>query len=243
MKKFLSLILAVMLCLSFGATAFAAEYAETGNESIDEIVQDKTDSIATDGQFGSQENGTVSPLTYTNTYFWKHKNVSKGTQTEGGWNLLYSGAPASADGEIDAISASVSYTHTFSGSFATGIKRTVELELGYSFGHSVRHSISRSSRALKKGEYVKGYYKKTYEVTEIDQTQYVIRRGWKNSQYFEQTYATGQTKTATAKKSILPKIKLEYYGGSRARSADKLIREEYYDFIDGEYVLVSEKEF
>lgn len=197
---------------------------------------------------------TRSVMVPQTKYYWTHTKKGSVTKTEGSWTLLYSGHPATQNGEVDTVSKSVEYTHTFSGSFAATIKEKIQVELGYSFGKSNSFSVSRSSRALKKGEYVKGYYIKTYEVTEVLQTEYKNRSGWTQTErggayhYINETTATGNKKTAYAKKAISPQIKLEYFSSKPGRSTrnavgangadEHLVAVEYYEMINGKYELV-----
>lgn len=224
-----AMLIMTLLLTSLPTTVFAAQTSEGGGTS------------------------TQSVMVPTTRRYWTYTKKDAGTGTSGGWELFYEGEPATA-GETDTAAAGVSYTHTYSGSFGVGVKDKVQGELGYSFGKTTEFSVSRTSRALKKGEYVKAYYMKNYKLTTIKQTEYKNVSGWKQSYpggpytYIDETSATGNEKTATAKQAILPKLKLEYFSSTTATSAamamqingfsEKPAYVEYYDYVDGQYVLV-----
>ena len=225
-----AMLIMTLLLTSLPTTVFAAQTSDGGGTS------------------------TQSVMVPTTRHYWTYTKKDAGTGTSGGWKLFYEGEPATAAGETDTAATGVSYTHTYSGSFGVGVKDRVQGELGYSFGKTTEFSVSKTSRALKKGEYVKAYYMKNYKLTTIKQTEYKNVSGWKQSYpggpytYIDETSATGNEKTATAKQAILPKLKLEYFPSTAATSAamamqtndflEKPVYVEYYDYVDGQYILV-----
>ena len=209
MKRFISFILCCIMAVSLCIPAFAVETETGGNDAL-EVASTHSATDVGDAEVKS----VMVPQT---TYSWRFTTKSSGTATAGSWTLFYEGEPSKNGGETDTASAGVSYTHTFSGSLTGEVKEKVQVQLGYSFGKSAEFSVSKQSRTLKKGEYVKAYYMKNYELTTVNQTQYKTVRGWQQKypggpyEFVNTTSATGKTQTATAKRAILPKIKLEYY--------------------------------
>lgn len=241
MKRFISFILCCIMAVSLCIPAFAVETETGGNDAL-EVASTHSATDVGDAEVKS----VMVPQT---TYSWRFTTKSSGTATAGSWTLFYEGEPSKNGGETDTASAGVSYTHTFSGSLTGEVKEKVQVQLGYSFGKSAEFSVSKQSRTLKKGEYVKAYYMKNYELTTVNQTQYKTVRGWQQKypggpyEFVNTTSATGKTQTATAKRAILPKIKLEYYMSRSTRSANILgvdeipYETEIYEYIDGQYVL------
>ncbi|WP_108671423.1 hypothetical protein [Peribacillus acanthi] len=165
-------------------------------------------------------------------YYWKITSTSNyGNVTKGSWVHLYTGYPATRTGEVDTISASVTYTHQIAGTVNV-TNSVVSAEVGYTIGQDKQFSISRETPPLNKGEYVKAFYIKSYSRTTLNQRQYFYDLG---TSYPTSNYATGY-----ADEAILPQLRLEYYS-STARSAGPT-KVEYYENIDGEYVQVNEEE-
>ncbi|MCY6356182.1 hypothetical protein [Clostridium sp. ZS2-4] len=162
-----------------------------------------------------------------------------GDKTLGNWVHIYTGHPASRQGEYDTISKEIGYSHTFSGSFtASFLKQLAQVSLGYSFGTSESFSIAKNSAPLKEGEYVKAYYIKNYDVSEITQ-----RELYFNSNNRPVYKETGKTQKVTAYKAIFPKLKFEYYNrnGHKVRSLNALdapSKVEYYEYRNGQYTKV-----
>lgn len=217
-----SMIIALAMMLSLGTSAFATS-------SEPEEYQART----------------MVPQT---TYYWTYTTKSAGTSTAGSWKLFYEGEPATQAGESDTATCGVTYNHTYSGSIAAEVKSKIEVQFGYTFGEDEEFSVSKQSRTLAKGEYIKAYYIKTYEDTTVNQTQYKRVRGWQQTtpggsyEYVDKTSKTGATKTATAKKAILPKIKLNYYTSKKTAAnvcglEEMPIATEVYEYINGQYVL------
>jgi len=178
-----------------------------------------------------------------NVYELNHINKDARTVTAGSWQLVYSGAPAAATGEIDAVSYSITYSHSLTGTLSVG-KDTVQGQLGYTFGIGVSFSNTKYSAALKKGQYVKAYIINTYSQSDIfqDQYYYVLQNG-----VYTTYRKTGVTRMAYGNKAILPQIKFEYYnpttttltsGISTDISQNEPFKTEYYSADNkGEYKL------
>lgn len=117
-----------------------------------------------------------------------------GTQTEGPWILFYTGTPADKEGVVDTAKIDVPYTNSYTGTIPKSLAKKIQNELGYHFGESPdAWFAAKTSAPLQKGEYIKAFYRKNYEITEV---------------YLND--ASGSTKIATAKKALLPQIKLVY---------------------------------
>lgn len=151
LQDMMGLLLVMIIVFSSSIYSLAASIGE-------EIVQN--DDMINRGQ--NQPSAIMVPQV---DYYWKFTTSSAGTGTAGSWKLFYEGAPARKKGEIDTVTASVSYSHTFTGSIATEIKKKVQVQLGYSFGVSKSLSASRATKVLQKGQYVKAYYIKNYKLT------------------------------------------------------------------------------
>lgn len=201
--------------------------------------------LADDGTTKSESESIRSAFPTTQYQWVIDRTVAAGTKASGSWVLFYDGEPAGADGEYDSITASTSYSHTFSGSFATGIlKGLAEAELGFSFGTQESFSVTKNSASLNKGDYVKGYWRKNYKLFDVYQKELVIK-------YPDSVEETGDTKVTTAQKAIQPKLKLEYYNKYGERIHNRNLRSselkvepykvEYYEVINGQYVKVYEE--
>ena len=181
------------------------------------------------------------------THSWEYVIGEPTEKTSGSWKHIYTGEPATRDGEYDTVSHSVTYGHSFSGSFGGQIKKLVQVDLSISFSKDETFGISKNSAPLKKGEYIKAYWIKNYDVYDVKQTDHQHTYG------FEQQYSGGpyvkvdkyhdEVSHVTVSKAIQPKIKIEYWkDGKKVRSIngdDLLERVEYYQMINGEYQLIS----
>ncbi|WP_343342374.1 hypothetical protein [Terrisporobacter petrolearius] len=142
-------------------------------------------------------------------FTWRIKSIKKDDHTStknNKWVLQYEGEPARRNGEYDAIQISTSYSHTYSGGFVLpALKSQAQSSLGYSYGTSKSFSATKNSASLKKGEYVRGYYKKNYSVSLVNQEELYFNTSAKPIYK-----PTGKTKQVKSYRAILPKIKLEY---------------------------------
>lgn len=219
MKKLLSMIMACVLVAGLSIPAFAA--APSDDAVIPQYVGTQT------------------------THSWEYDLGTPTEQTKGSWTYIYTGEPAQRDGEYDTVSHSVSYGHSFTGSFGGSIKNKVQAELSISFSKTEEFGIAKNSAQLKKGEYIKAYWIKNYDVYNCKQTDHQHTYG------FEQQYSGGPyvkvdryqdvVSYVTINKAIQPKIKLEYWkDGNKVRSGEDILeRVEYYEFVNGTYQLVA----
>lgn len=208
-KRFLSFMLVGAMLLNFAITAYASERVDPRYVG-----------------------------TFTRSY-WKHSYAGSHEVAEGNWIHVYTGSPAVRAGETDSVSISIELTHTYSGSFGVNIKDKVQLELGYSYGDAVSFTAQKTSSALAKGEYVKAYYKKNYEVTTVKQVESINAYGWEQESpggaYAPVDRWEYKTSYVFSKRAILPLIKLEYYTGVRSTEPTSV---EVYQYMDGDYQLV-----
>ncbi|RCX17967.1 hypothetical protein DFR58_106136 [Anaerobacterium chartisolvens] len=140
--------------------------------------------------------------------FYKVESVDKNYTTSNNgssWEFKYQGYPAGATGEIDSISFEQSYSHTFSGTISAS-RSEIEASLGYSFGKQKSFSITKYSRALSQGEYVKAYSRKYYNVSKVTQQLY---NGYVAQGIYAYVYGY---------EAIMPQLKLEYYTSSSSAS-------------------------
>lgn len=180
-------------------------------------------------------------------YYWRVASKSAtGTTSRGtGRVFFYEGAPATRTGETDTCGTSVSYSVEASGSFEISAG-TVASSLGLSIGQSFTFEVSRTSAALEKGEYIKAYYTKNWQTYTIKQER-VKHTTWYS--YDEDGNPTGihstdevvKTITGYIYKPLMPKITLEYYGGSArsasARSGSTPYKTEVYEWNGSSYVI------
>lgn len=184
--------------------------------------------------------GTQTTHNYTYTY-GAPKSITKGE-----WNHIYTGNPAARDGEYDTISHSVSYSATFSGSFMGDIKSRIQVEFGISFSKSTGFEISKNSAPLKKGEYIKAYWIRSYDSYDVTQKDTKHIYGWEQEYNFGPYVPVDRYETVeshvTVEKPLQPKLKIEYWkNGAQIRSAtteNTLERIEYFELIDGTYQMV-----
>lgn len=141
------------------------------------------------------------------------------TTAYGAYEFFYEGSPAEYSGEIDTINASRSVSNGYSGSIAIGLKKSVELSLGYSFTETLALSSSKQSRALNSGEYVRGYWRPIYSQSKVTQRQYYHLDGYQ--------VPTGSSMICYGKKATGIGLKLEYYSASGSK-----INTEFFRFID-----------
>ncbi len=251
MKKLLliGLVGANVLCCT--PTMIHASELATDEGSVQQnmIVESEDDNLANEP--------SLAYVGTTTTHSYSFTKGSTGTEY-GSWTNFYIGAPATETNEVDTINQTFSYQHTFSGTIAGNLKKDIQVSLGYSFGVSESFSVSRSSRPLKKGEYVKGYFRRTYSTTNIRQCDAARTTGFElqpgGGGVYEPVDRTSYTySTLVAKKAIAPQLKLEYYTSNSKSSfaaicnyeseADGLLTKvEIYDLVDGEYVLTSVEE-
>lgn len=183
-------------------------------------------------------NTAIGPLNGT---YYKLKSITPDykTVTKGGWHLIYTGAPATRDGEYDTISHEVSYSTTVSASLGYGIKDAVEAQLGVDIGASESFGISKNSAPLKKGEYVKAYYARTYSVSKV--LVYVLYGSPTND-----ITSITPIRTRYVYRALQPQVKLEYYHHYSSSSINSLTannenskpyKTECYNYVNGKYIL------
>lgn len=127
---------------------------------------------------------------------------------------------------------------TVSASLGWTIKKAVEAQLGLSIGHSESFGISKNSAPLKKGEYVKAYYARTYSVSKVVEGQVF------GSSTFPITDKSPR-RTRYVYRAIQPQVKLEYfhhYGNSSINDFTvnenrKPYKIECYNCVNGIYIL------
>jgi|GEM_PF-6003143 len=159
---------------------------------------------------------------------WRIDEVSRDyTITYGPYEFFYEGSPAEYSGEVDTISSSRAVSNDYSGSIAIGLKKRIELTLGYSFTDTSALSSGKQSRALEKGEYVRGYWRPIYSQSKVVQRQYYRLDGYE--------IPTGVTMTCYGKKATGIGLKLEYYSASGTKlhtgyciSANKICTKAFY---------------
>lgn len=198
--------------------------------------------------FAMGADDTISPY-YLGTQTTHNYSYTYGTptsMTKGNWTCIYTGEPAARDGEYDTVSHSVSYGATFSGSFMGNIKDKIQVEFGISFSKSTEFGISKNSAPLKKGEYIKAYWIKSYDSYDVTQKDLKHIYGWElqgsGGTYVPVDRYETETSHVTVNKPLQPKLKIEYWkDGKMERSADAgdtLERIEYYELIGGVYQMV-----
>ena len=172
---------------------------------------------------------SINSFSTSSYYYWKIISKSSyGNITKGDWVHIYTGYPAQGTGEVDSLSFSTSSNHNLTGTINVS-NSLVSAELGYTIGVEQTFTSQKSSRPLKKGEYVKAFYKKAFSRTTLKQQKYYYELG---TSYPQNQYATGYSDRA-----IHPMIKLEYY--SSKRSSPEV---QYFEFESGNYIEVSEEE-
>lgn len=157
---------------------------------------------------GVQDAINAGPVTPNADYYvWRIDEVLQDyTTSYDPYEFFYEGAPAESSGEVDTITIDREVSHTFSGSIAAGLKRSIEIELGYVFDDSVTLSASKQSRTLNEGEYVRGYWRPIYSQSKVVQGEYHHLDGYE--------IPTGVTKTCYGKEAKGIGLKLEYYTAS-----------------------------
>lgn len=229
MKKFTKSVFAVTMVVALATSMSPNAFAVSADTRIQEIAP---------MYVGTQT-----------THSWSYKIGNPIEKTSGNWKHLYTGSPAKRDGEYDTVSHSVSYGHTYSGSFGMSIKDKVQAELGISFSKTEEFSISKNSAPLKKDEYIKAYWIKNYDVYDIKQTDsqhtYGFKQAYPGGPYQPVNQYKDVNSTVKVSKAIQPKIKIEYWKNEKKvrgiNSEDMIEKEEYYQFLNGEYQLIYTK--
>lgn len=145
----------------------------------------------------------IKPRIVGDYYTWRAVGSHKvGTVSKGGWVHFYTGSPATRNGEKDIISGNITVNKELTGNLKITYGK-LEGILGFSATKKETFSVSKVSAPLKKGEYVKAYYKKLYTKHEVTQRQYVTTNGM--------TYATQNYAYVYPLNPLMPQIKLEYY--------------------------------
>mgnify|MGYP000857349178 FL=1 len=170
---------------------------------------------------------------------WVIKSKTSIGDTNGsGWELKYTGYPASQAGETDSVSITQAYNSSITGTFGVSLGK-IEASVGFSSGTEYSFSISKTSRALKKNEYIKASTRKYYTKYTVNQEkqQMVVKVRYDSNGnpilYTETTVIA--TAKAYAYKPQSPQIKLDYYIGSGAKimsGADVLTRSEIFALND-----------
>ena len=179
-----------------------------------------------------------------------HYNLGESSNGEI-FRLLYSGAPAGKDGEIDSFTVTKSYGGSISGS-AQISRKDIQLILGINVETSIAFTISKTSAPLAAGEYIMAYWQKNYDKNKFTRDQ--TTRGMAvdfddNGNPISGEYYTEVTETLTtyAYEPIMPKIQLIYYQPTSTNTQSssysfdntqqyRKYRVEEYTYIDGSYV-------
>ncbi|MCT4688712.1 hypothetical protein [Vallitalea sp.] len=155
------------------------------------------------------------------------------------WTLFHSGDPAQKAGEVEDVSISRSYSNGITVNVCGEILSKITPNIGYNIGETITFQTGKFSAPLALGEYVRGYYKEQYEVTEFDfrlyekdLTGHIIR-------------VVEYSHIVNTYRAILPVIRLEYHQKTNTRAfntADdlaSLTKTEYYKADkEGKYYLI-----
>ncbi len=177
---------------------------------------------------------------------WKvyDKDIAVGTSYSGTWNYFHESYPCGADGEYLSIGYSTTTSNEISASASAAITDAVELSLGYSYGKSITFSGTVNTRQLKKGEYVKAYWREVHQIDNLYMRPYDQFAGkWIGNEFtFVQSF-----------KALMPQIRLDYYkNGVKLSykqpfdmSESKIVdmeqtptESQYFELVDGEMKLV-----
>ena len=159
-----------------------------------------------------------TPADGTVIYKWRLESVSKtGTTTRGdSKHLFYVGYPAEHDGEQDVSATSVSFAVTKSGTFQFPIVKIKAMAgITVSIGSDMTLAVERSSRPLKKGEYIEAYYTRNWErwtakqVKEKATTRYTFDSNGNPTGIYTDVEVV-ETVYGYLYKPILPKVTLIY---------------------------------
>ena len=179
---------------------------------------------------------------------WKIASVMSGGHTNSGdpWHLQVNGVnnPAARDGEVVTMSCTKEYSTSVSGSICVPTS-TLQAAIGFSITYSDTFSVSLNSAPLKKGEYVKGYWRKAYETKVVRQECYrtgsAYPKGPDGESAGELTHFTNMlidTKFVRVNKPIMPDLKFTYHSSSNTNSVGGTVRAEEYTWgPDGRYHL------
>lgn len=178
------------------------------------------------------------------TYEWRINNIQKNVYTSSNnhdYVFLYESLPVVRDGETVSVSATKGYSHTYSGSMSYTIKKAVQAQLGYSYGTNVSFSVSKTTPPLKKGDYIRAYWRKNYSVSAV-YLDYIKYNPYTNEETVE------KTSHVVSLEAISPQLKLEYYSNNsrgfnisslEKSKNDEPIRIEYYSPNEsGQYELI-----
>lgn len=179
---------------------------------------------------------------------WKIASVRDGGHSSKGdsWHLLVNGVnnPATRDGEVVTMTCNEGYSASVSGSISVPVS-TLQAAIGFAIDYHADFSVSLNSAPLKKGEYVKGYWRKAYEskivCQECHRSGSAYPKGADGEPAGELTYFPDMlidTKYVRAYKPIMPDLKFTYHSSSNTNSVGGTVRAEEYTWgPDGRYHL------
>lgn len=162
------------------------------------------------------------------------------------WHLLVNGVnnPATRDGEVVTMTCNEGYSASVSGSISVPVS-TLQAAIGFAIDYHADFSVSLNSAPLKKGEYVKGYWRKAYEskivCQECHRSGSAYPKGADGEPAGELTYFPDMlidTKYVRAYKPIMPDLKFTYHSSNNTNSVGGTVRAEEYTWgPDGRYHL------
>ncbi len=229
MKKIMLVSLAAVMAMSLSTTAFASAPADNHLDITPPGVEASTRYVGTQT---------------THSYDYVLGKPTEKTDTK--WTHFYTGDPAQREGEVDSAQHSVSYGHSITGGIVGTIKQKIQVELSISLNKSETFGISKNSAPLKKGEYIKAFWARNYEIYDVKQTDHQHIYGFEQQGYGGPYVKVDRYKDVvtkgTVKKALQPKLRIEYWKNNKkvrsAGTADVLDRIEYYELVNGEYQLV-----
>ncbi|MFQ6391357.1 hypothetical protein ACLNAR_26595 [Priestia aryabhattai] len=98
---------------------------------------------------------------------WKYAYKSNAGVKKSAPKLGYTSGVANRTGESVSRSLGFDKTNSISASVSGNLFKTIQSEIGYSIGKTKTKGVSHNSGSLRKGEYVKFYENRSYQVTKV----------------------------------------------------------------------------
>ncbi len=157
-------------------------------------------------------NNRVQPGDAGTRWVIKSQSVSY-TNNGYGWELVYVGQPATQSGEVDSFSYTQENNASITGTFGVTL-HDIELSVGFTAGQSYSFTVTKASRALNIGEFIRAYVRRYYQKYTIYQelikteVKYRLDENGNPILYLEETVI--DTAYAYAYKPLMPQITLSY---------------------------------
>ncbi len=120
-------------------------------------------------------------------------------------------------------------------------KKLLQAEFGFRIGGSSKFTVSKTSPALKKGQYIKAYWREYYDGKAVKQDHILHYKltimndeGFPISTTME-SMVLG-TEEVRGYKPLMPQIKMDICNGATRSGGDNVVKTYIYTYVDGAWV-------